>query len=174
MWAKHKNNQGFTIVELLIVIVVIAILAAVTIVSYNGLQKGAYDSVVKNDLDNIGKQITLFDISNGRFPKGSTDLSTMNIKASKTSYGIGMLSGGNYYNLVYCWPNTTNPFLFAVVAESKSGAVFEYSDGGVRNASYGFSGGSMVICANAGVTLTDGNARDWFYSSNNWQSYVGG
>lgn len=35
------NNRGFTIVELLIVIVVIAILAAITIVAYNGIQERA-------------------------------------------------------------------------------------------------------------------------------------
>lgn len=33
-----KSRSGFTIVELLIVIVVIGILAAVTIVAYNGVQ----------------------------------------------------------------------------------------------------------------------------------------
>lgn len=37
MWAKHKQSSGFTIVELLIVIVVIGILAAITIVSFNGV-----------------------------------------------------------------------------------------------------------------------------------------
>lgn len=36
-----KNNKGFTIVELLIVIVVIGILAAITIVAYNGVQQRA-------------------------------------------------------------------------------------------------------------------------------------
>jgi type IV pilus assembly protein PilA len=36
-----KNSNGFTIVELLIVVVVIAILSAITIVSYNGIQKRA-------------------------------------------------------------------------------------------------------------------------------------
>ena len=40
MWAKNKQS-GFTIVELLIVVVVIAILAVITIVSYNGIQERA-------------------------------------------------------------------------------------------------------------------------------------
>ncbi|MFZ1599972.1 prepilin-type N-terminal cleavage/methylation domain-containing protein [Candidatus Saccharibacteria bacterium] len=37
----NTKNRGFTIVELLIVIVVIAILAAITIVAYNGIQNRA-------------------------------------------------------------------------------------------------------------------------------------
>ena len=43
MWAKQKQN-GFTIVELLIVIVVIAILAAITVVAFNGVQQRARKS----------------------------------------------------------------------------------------------------------------------------------
>lgn len=41
MWARHRQQTGFTIVELLIVIVVIGILAAITIVAYNGIQERA-------------------------------------------------------------------------------------------------------------------------------------
>lgn len=41
---RKQTPQGFTIVELLIVIVVIAILAAITIVAYNGIQQRAADS----------------------------------------------------------------------------------------------------------------------------------
>lgn len=41
MLSTNKSNRGFTIVELLIVIVVIAILAAITMVAYNGVQNRA-------------------------------------------------------------------------------------------------------------------------------------
>ena len=49
MWA-YNNKSGFTIVELLIVIVVIAILAAITIVAYNGIQERAVRTTMMSDL----------------------------------------------------------------------------------------------------------------------------
>ena len=56
MWAKNKNT-GFTIVELLIVVVVIAILAAITIVSYNGIQTRAKTAQANTELRQLEKAI---------------------------------------------------------------------------------------------------------------------
>ncbi|AHB42071.1 hypothetical protein RAAC3_TM7C00001G0206 [Candidatus Saccharibacteria bacterium RAAC3_TM7_1] len=62
LWAKHT---GFTIVELLIVIVVIAILAAITIVAYSGLQQRTRDNIRKSDLTSIAKALKLYSVDNG-------------------------------------------------------------------------------------------------------------
>lgn len=63
----RKNISGFTIVELLIVVVVIGILAAIVIVAYNGIQQSARDTVRKQDVATIGKALQLYAIENGGF-----------------------------------------------------------------------------------------------------------
>lgn len=67
MWAKTKNT-GFTIVELLIVIVVIGILAAITIVAYNGVQDRAKASAMAADFSNNNKVAKLVAASTGNSP----------------------------------------------------------------------------------------------------------
>lgn len=42
-----KSKSGFTIVELIVVIVVIAILASITLVAYNNVQKRALDTKIR-------------------------------------------------------------------------------------------------------------------------------
>ena len=55
---KRWGNAGFTIVELLIVIVVIAILAAITIIAYNGIQQRSRSAVVTNAVQTWEQAIT--------------------------------------------------------------------------------------------------------------------
>ncbi len=73
MWAKHKQS-GFTIVELLIVIVVIAILAAITIVSYGGIQQKAKISTVQSELVNLRQSAELYKVDNGTYPVDNNGL----------------------------------------------------------------------------------------------------
>ena len=68
MWAKQKQS-GFTIVELLIVIVVIAILAAITIVAYNGIQRRARDSKRLADSANILKSLEAYHAIYDTYPQ---------------------------------------------------------------------------------------------------------
>ncbi|MEO5949667.1 MAG: prepilin-type N-terminal cleavage/methylation domain-containing protein [Candidatus Saccharimonas sp.] len=64
----RKSVQGFTIVELLIVIVVIAILAAITIVSYNGVQSRSRTSSGAVNAANIVKKAELYNGLYGNYP----------------------------------------------------------------------------------------------------------
>lgn len=74
-----KRVQGFTIVELLIVIVVIGILAAITIVAYNGIQTRARDSARISKIQQIAKGLELYNADKGSYPPildGTGDEST--------------------------------------------------------------------------------------------------
>ena len=88
------KGRGFTIVELLIVIVVIAILAAITIVAFNGVQQRARDSQRKNDLANIAIALKLYNVDNG----------------NHAGAGSGCGSGGNgsgWFHMDYDGATTT-------------------------------------------------------------------
>jgi type II secretion system protein G len=66
MWAQKQ--KGFTIVELLIVIVVIGILAAITIVAYNGVQSRARDTLRIDGIGKIRDALELYRVDNGVYP----------------------------------------------------------------------------------------------------------
>ncbi len=67
MWAKQKQ-PGFTIVELLIVIVVIAILAAITIVAYNGIQQRANNTAIIDAASKSLRIIQAYIAEKGTYP----------------------------------------------------------------------------------------------------------
>jgi prepilin-type N-terminal cleavage/methylation domain-containing protein len=61
----RKSTNGFTIVELLVVIVVIAILATIVIVAYNGVQTSAKASSVASQLESTEKAFRLYAVQDG-------------------------------------------------------------------------------------------------------------
>lgn len=64
MWAKSKQ-RGFTIVELLIVIVVIAILASITVVAFNGVQQRANNTARTAQAQKMYKYLRAYVALNG-------------------------------------------------------------------------------------------------------------
>lgn len=91
MWAAKQ--KGFTIVELLIVIVVIGILAAITIVAYNGVQQRASNTQTTQALNGWVKALTLYKAEKGSWPNGWVCLGS--------GYGYG-LSGTDASGTAQC------------------------------------------------------------------------
>ncbi len=94
MQLRYKNNQpkdqtdnrllstnheplntysGFTIVELLVVIVVIGIIAAITLVSYTGISQKATIATLQSDLSNGANKLKMYYIENGSYPTSMTN-----------------------------------------------------------------------------------------------------
>lgn len=68
MISLKKRNEGFTIVELLIVIVVIGILALLVITTYSGIQAKARNSKRSSDVATIQTQLEAFFQNSGYYP----------------------------------------------------------------------------------------------------------
>lgn len=171
----NKTTSGFTIVELLIVIVVIAILAVISIVAYNGIQNRLYNSAVQQDLRNIAQKFALYRAASesDQYPVTPVELRAAEISATRDAYGDHHVSGGQSYNLLYC-PSAPIADDFALVARSKSGDFFLFKQGaGLSRYEGSWGGGSSTICPAVGVPSSTSTAgRTWFYDQSSWRSFI--
>jgi general secretion pathway protein G len=175
----RKTISGFTIVELLIVIVVIGILAAISIVAYNGVQNRAADTSVQSDLRNIAKQLEVgkVDSPTESYPTNNTTLAAVvNVKANKNSYAITPTVG---YNLLMCFPTLSNPTDYMLLAQSKSGKKFYIRGSGAITeytgaTSWGGSAASLCDSLVAGWTASGAGYAASDTTSGPWRSWAGG
>ncbi len=158
MWAKHDQRikeYGFTIVELLIVVVVIGILAAIVTVAYTGISSSARDAAVENDLANLGKKLEIYKATNSYYPANSTELDAADMKVSQGSYML------NRNNLYYCRSDDLTEY--AIGAQSISGSNYFLINGTVA-ASGGVSGAatcSQISTPNTWASTGVGTTNVW-------------
>jgi prepilin-type N-terminal cleavage/methylation domain-containing protein len=114
-----RQRGGFTIVELLIVIVVIAILAAVTIVAFNGVKEKAHQATFQSDYESTSKAAAMYyneQATSGTYPFSATTITQAGIKLSKSSYNAA----------VWCYNSATTAW--ALVADNKDGKTYYVSN----------------------------------------------
>ncbi|MNY12565.1 Type II secretion system protein G precursor [compost metagenome] len=166
MWAKHTQQPGFTIVELLIVIVIIGILAAITVVAFNGIQGRANDTAITSDLTNIAKQLETIKItsSNTAYPTTGELANNANnrLSAAKGSYEKSR------NNLYYC--RTTDNMHYAIGAVSTSGKNFYLVDGKTIEATGVW--GSTTCDQLASFGTTTGATSGYDSVGNAWSTWI--
>ncbi|MDB5167195.1 MAG: hypothetical protein JWN26_340 [Candidatus Saccharibacteria bacterium] len=88
---SRQQERGFTIVELLIVIVVIAILAGITIVAYSGITLTAQQSKIQQTAQNVQSVAEAFNADKGYYPAlaaSGTDALALGSTSTKIPTGI--------------------------------------------------------------------------------------
>ena len=109
------GKRGFTIVELLIVIVVIAILAAIVTVAFNGIRDRARVNSITSDLVQVDRKLRVYYVEhNEKYPVSLADAGVTNsgsvtytytYDAEDNSYCAAAVSNGLSYNVT----NTNKP-----------------------------------------------------------------
>jgi type II secretion system protein G len=76
-YKRIASQRGFTIVELLVVIVVIAILAAISIVAYTGIQNRARESAIASKEAQVKKKLEVYKVENDAYPTDQDAFDTL-------------------------------------------------------------------------------------------------
>ncbi len=114
----RSRQKGFTIVELLIVIVVIAILAAITIVAYNGIQNRARDSQAQSIVSQALKKAQAFALTNNdAYPTSITACPSPGVTEV-------CITPGSNSTLSYAVENSVSPRSFCVSATSATSSFY--------------------------------------------------
>jgi general secretion pathway protein G len=102
-----RNSRGFTLVEILIVVIILGILAAIVIPQFTNASNDARNSSVASTLQTLRGQIELFKIQHGDTPPAATALST--VLTGKTNPGdtTQVVATGTLGPYVQAFP--TNP-----------------------------------------------------------------
>lgn len=147
----NKKQTGFTIVELLIVIVVIAILAAITIVAYNGIQNRANNTQVVSLVRGYVTAIAAYNAEKGAYPTGTSCLG-VGYPGGTCHYDGGMYSENNgNFNTVVLKDYMSQPPTVRSVHSPISSKWVDTAFYTWNNASY-YPGGAAIAFAQYGTT----------------------
>ena len=65
---KRQSNKGFTLVEILIVVIILGILASIVVAQFTNVRGSTSDTALKDDLRWLRSAVQLYQIEHGRLP----------------------------------------------------------------------------------------------------------
>ena len=134
----RKQESGFTIVELLIVIVVIGILAALVLNTFQGVQARARNTERKTDINALHTHLEVYYNDNGSYPSGSaTDTTCGSDGATSCALSTVIFTGldgealndpgGTAINVVSSAPTPANGLYYYFPTSCTAGACTGYT-----------------------------------------------
>ncbi len=89
----NQRRNGFTLIELIVVIMVLGILTSITVVAFNGVQQRTRDTARLAELTQVDKMLESYKAMNRRYPLTTADMVPNNLYCVGTGF-----PGGR------CWP----------------------------------------------------------------------
>jgi general secretion pathway protein G len=112
---RRANTSAFTLIELLLVLVILAVLAAVVVPRFTNRSEQAKIAATKTDIANIETALDMFETDNGRFPTSEEGLGALLQQPSSLAgwHGPylkkGMPQDQWQKPYIYQYPGTHNP-----------------------------------------------------------------
>lgn len=104
------KSKGFTIVELLVVIVIIGVLASVSLISYTGISQRAVSAILQSDLSTNARTLKLYLANYGSYPTALDGNRCPSLPSADTRYCIKLSSDNTFDS----YTGTSNTFLLVI------------------------------------------------------------
>lgn len=125
----NSHSHGFTLVEMLLVLVILAVLAAIVIPKFSGRSQQAKETAAKSQIAGFEMALDSFEVDTGTYPSGSNGMNALveqpnnaqNWKGPYLKKGIPLDPWANPY--IYTYPGKNNTKGYDVMSMGPDGQV---------------------------------------------------